>query len=219
MALTRLQMAVLALFLVVGCTAAPPRVDRTVDVGSGLKLGLALPSERWVVQSTVPDFLVEERAEHLEHELAEKGKQVSREDLLNLSRKRLSANELFVFNPQTRAVLEVDFSPLDKGESAPSRGTVANSARFAGESLSQEEGVTQASADVAKTRVYGAMAAYRLDAAYQHHGHSTRFVGVVGFADPCWFYLYYTDPLADAADLQEMDSLLRNLLVEGGKVK
>ncbi len=219
MRLRRLALMSLLLFILGGCATTPPQVNRTVQLNPDLSLGFALPSDRWVVEQAVPEFLVEERAEHLEHELEAQGKKISRDELLQLARKRLAANELFIYNPQTKAVLEVDFSPLEKGESAPSKGTVANSARFAGDSLSQEEGVTDAVTSTEKAKVYGAMAAYRLAASYKLHDQDTQFVGVVGFAEPYWFYLYYTDPLKDARDLQEMDIILRNLLLKSAGAK
>ncbi len=206
----------LSMLLIVGlsaCAATPPQVNRTVEISPGLSLGVYLPSDRWTMTSEIPEFLVEDRAEHIEHELAEKGQKVSRDQLLDAARKRLAANELFIFNPASKASMEIDFSPLKDGEAAPSRRTVAASARYAGDSLSQEEGVSEARFSDRKADVFGARDAYRLDADYKHHDEKTRFLGIVGFAAPYWFYAYYTDHLAVPSDHQEMDRIVRSLLI------
>ncbi len=203
-----------ALILLGGCSTTPPQVTRTVQINSEVSVGLNIPSERWVVSKDVPDFLVEDQAEHLAHELAAQGKKVSHNQLLAAARKRLGANELFVFNPVSKAHLEIDFSRLNKGEDPPAKRTVANSATYAGDSLAQEEGVSGLSSKNSKVKVHGARVAYRLDADYMHHESKTRFAGVIGFAAPYWFFFYYTDPLQDPRDFQEMDGMLQSLVVQ-----
>lgn len=189
----------------------------TLPLVPGLALQLELPSERWTLSREAPPFLVAETAEHLEHELLAQGKKVDAAALRVAAEKRLAANEAYVCNLTSGACLAVDFSALRDGESAPSRRTLAESARLSGESLESEEGATEVVQKSSRSSVTGAENAYRVDATYRHHGVAQRFVGIIGFVAPYWFYLYYTDPLRDPADLKEMEQILKALaLVPAG---
>ena len=206
--------SLLTLFcMIAGCAPPIPGVTRTVQINSDLTVGLAIPGQRWELARQIPEFLVEDQAEHLARELGGQGRNVSREELVALARKRLGTNELFLFNPATKAHLEVDFSPLFAQETAPSEEAVALSVRYAAESLSREEGVSDVRTRSKKVLVHGALAAYRLDAEFLMHGSRTRFVGVVGFYSPYWFYFYFTDPMKDPEDYEEMGNILKSLAI------
>lgn len=185
----------------------------TYRIAPGLTVEIALPSERWTVSQSPPSQSIAELAEHLKHDLEAQGKEATEEQLREVARKRLAANELFVFNSATGAHLDVDFSPLREGESPPSQKSVETSARYAGEGLGNEEGVSGVIYRVKKTEVSGAEAASRFDAEYSHHGEKRVLVGIVGFVQPYWFYLYYTDLLQDPQDRVEMEKILETLKI------
>lgn len=196
-----------------------PLAAETIRIGPDLVLELRLPGERWTFSRQAPDFLLEETAEHLEHELAGQGKQVDPGKLKAAAAKRLAVNEVFVFNPDSGAVLTIDFSPLREGENPPGRKTVATSARYAGDSLASEEGIAEVERKTVKTRVEGAEHASRVEARYRHHGEPTEFVGIIGFVKPYWFFLYYTDPLKDPRDAGEMNTILESVVLKAEAVK
>jgi hypothetical protein len=191
----------------------------TIRIGPGMVMELTLPGARWTITPQAPHFLLEETAEHLEHELAGQGKQLDSAKLKAAAAKRLSVNEAFVYNSESGAVLTIDFSPLREGEDPPGRKTVAASARYAGESLAGEEGYGEVDWESGKTRVEGARHAYRVDARYRYHGEPAAFVGVIGFARPYWFFFYYTDPLKDPRDAVEMGTILESVVLRVETVK
>lgn len=185
----------------------------TLELVPGLALQVELPGARWSISREAPSFLVEETAEHLEHELLAQGKKVDPAALEAAARKRLAANEAYIVNTASRAYLSIDFSPLREGERAPSKKAVAASAKYAGEGLVDEEGATEVSQKSDRTELEGAEAAYRVDASFRMHGEPRKFIGIVGFRAPYWFYLYYTDSLRDSADIHEMEQILRTLVL------
>ncbi len=191
---------------------AGPVFAETVEVVPGTFLEFSLPNERWQHASEPPTFLVDKTAAHLDPNMKKMiGSQTmsSRDVALKI----LSANELFIYNAASEAFLAVDFSPLREGEDAPSRRTIAASARLAGESLANEEGLSDVVQDTSKTRIDGADYAYRLDAGFHKHGDDIRFIGITGFAEPHWFYLYYTDYNQSSQDLAEMETLLKTVRI------
>lgn len=203
-----------------GCpaTTLPPSAQM-LTIKPDLKLGLPQLGSNWVVSQEVPEALVAETAEHLQHELEAQGKQVPHEKVLEAARKRLAANELFIYNPKTGATMTVDFSPLREDESNPRRATIEQSAMYAAQGLEEEEGLNEVTHSTAKTSMFGLQHAYRIDANFHKHGAATRFLGVVGFVAPYWCYFYYTDPLQDPKDFSEMSSLLQAMVVYSGESK
>ncbi len=186
----------------------------TIQVHPGLSVEVSLPGERWQISRQAPEFLVRELAEHATDGMRAKARKAGIDDPQEMARRMLSANEFYVFNPETRACLLVDFSPLKAGEEPPSNRVVKKSVQFAGESLSGEEGYSNVQTRTGKTAIRGAETAHRLDARFVKHGEEVRFVGIVGFAEPCWFFLYFTDPLEDERDWTEMAGILETLRVK-----
>ncbi len=190
---------------------------QTFQLAPGFTLDVSVPEGRWRISQTPPELLVEETAEHLEHEMAEKGQQVDPERLRDHARERLGANELFIFNPESGSNLMVDVSALGEGEAAPSKRAIQTSARYAGESLSSEEGVSNVTSEVNRVRLEGVRAAFRLDASYLQHEEPRTFVGIIGFADPYWVFIYYTDHRTDSADLPEAEEIFRSMRITGAR--
>lgn len=193
--------------------AVSPAASETLRLAPDLSLEMALPAEGWVMSSEPPPFLLESTAEHLEHELAAAGKEVDDAKVRALAARRLAANEAYVYNPASGAVLTIDVSPLREGEAPPSRRAVATSARYAGEGLADEEGVADLDQRSARVEVAGAEHAYRIDARYRHHEQPTQFIGIVGFVSPYWLYLYYTDRLVEPGDAAAVDRALATLVL------
>lgn len=208
-------LVVLLAGMVVPCFAGAVEIP----LGSGLSARFDLPSERWEVSAEAPEFLIDQQVHHLRHEAREKGAQVSDDQLQGLARRRLAANEQLVYNRNTQAVLLIDVSPLREEEEVPGDRAVKLSARYAGESLSSEEGVAEVDFRVRPVRMEGVGSVYRLEADYLLHGKPVRFIGQVGFAEGAWFYLYYTDHLADPLDYGEMESLLESFRFQGAAPK
>ncbi|MDY0268076.1 hypothetical protein [Trichloromonas sp.] len=201
---------ILSLLFLCAC-AKRPWPDHVLDVSPGRTLTIRIPPERWQNSPQAPVFLIEEMTEHLAHDLEAHDKKVDEAALQAAVDKRLAANEHYIFNPVSGAHLDIDFSPLAAGESAPSRSMVADSTRFAAQSLISEEGVTEVSQRVRRVRVKGADYAYSLDAAYRKHDVPTRFYGLIGFAGDAWFFFYYTDSGKDPEDYPEARCMLRSL--------
>ncbi|PLX80359.1 MAG: hypothetical protein C0615_01140 [Desulfuromonas sp.] len=189
-----------------------PVVDR-LQIADDIVIGLSYRLDRWQSESEAPDFLIEEFVHHIEHELAEKGLVRSEEEKIAVARKRLAANELFIFRSESGAWVSIDFSRLREGERAPDRRAVFNSAGYAAESLAGEEGVAALDYRVSAVRLPGAAYAFRLDADYLLHEEPHKFSGLIAFANPYWFYVYYNDPLTDREDFTDIDRMLRTLQV------
>jgi hypothetical protein len=183
-----------------------------IKISETTSLQLVVPSG-WLLAYEPPQKLLEEIAEHISHEATEKGQSPSQEQLLSAAKKRLAANEIILFNPDTLAYLTLDFSHLKQGERAPGKKSIKLSAKYAGESLEQEEGVSQLTGDSREFSVAGAWYAYRYDADYQHHDEKMAFSGVIGFSAPYWFFFYYTDFLQDPMDKIRSEQVLTSLQI------
>lgn len=184
-----------------------------VDISSNLRLYFTVP-DGWVSDSDPPQFLVEEMAEHIEHDAESKGQHPTSEQLQRAARQRFKDNEVLVYNPRTHSFMTLDFSRLRQGERPPSQNSIELSARYAGESLGNEEGVSKLSTRTSSANVAGAWYAHRLDASYRHHDKPMVFVGIVGFSTPFWFYFYYTDYQADDRDRDSAEMLLKSIRLE-----
>ena len=183
-----------------------------LEITGSISLDLRVP-EGWQLADKTPQKLLEIMAEHIRHDAEEKGYVPSEEQLLTAAEKRLSANEALLYNPETLAHMSLDFSPLRQGERAPSEKSVRLSAKYAGESLEQEEGVSELAGKVQKFPVEGAWYAYRYDANYLHHDEKTAFSGIIGFITNNWFYFYYTDYQKDPEDRKRAEEMLKELKI------
>jgi len=183
-----------------------------IEISPTTSLQFSVPTG-WLLADKPPMNLLEEMAEHISHEAAAKGHSPSKDQLLSAARKRLAENEVILYNPKTISHLTLDFSPLRQGERAPSEKSIKLSAKYAGESLEQEEGVSQHSGKTYETSVDGAWYAYRYDASYLHHDEKMAFSGVIGFKEPYWFFFYYTDYMQDPADRERLEQVLKSIKI------
>ena len=184
----------------------------TLDVGGGLAMELSVP-DGWTLTREAPIALLEEAAKHIAHEAADQGASPTHEQLIDAARKRMAANEAILYHEQSGAHLDIDFSPLDEGEKAPSSQTLRKSAKYAAQSLEGEEEVSDVVSGVDRIKIRGAKDAYLLSADYKHHGHPVRFLGVIGFVPDQWFFFYYTDPLKSKTAYGEMQQVFDSVLI------
>jgi hypothetical protein len=168
-------------------------------------------SEGWSLHLEPPDALVKEMAIHVAHEPA--AANATAEQIESVTRKRMAANEATVYHAASGAHLDIDFSPLDQGQSAPSSQTLRNSAKYAAQSLEGEEDVADVVWDVTSVRINGAREAFQLAADYKQHDSPMKFLGIIGYVEGYWFFLYYTDPGKDSATFGEMQTMIEQLVV------
>ena len=187
-------------------------IAELIKISDSTHLQFSVP-DGWLLADELPQKLLEEMAEHISHEATAKGHTPTPEQLLSAARKRLAANEVLLYNPETIAHMTLDFSPLKQGERAPSKKTIKLSAKYAGESLQQEEGVSQLVGKSKETSIDGAWYAYSYEAEYLHHEEKMAFSGTIGFSTPYWFFFYYTDYLQDPIDKSRAEQVLKSLKI------
>ena len=183
-----------------------------IEISETTSLQFSVP-DGWLLAKDPPQKLLEEMAEHISHEASEKGYSPTQEQLLTAARKRLAANEVLLYNPETIASLTLDLSHLRQGESAPTKKAMKLSAKYAGQSLEQEEGVSKLTGKMEEATIEGAWYAYRYNADYQHHEKKMAFSGVIGFSKPYWFFFYYTDYLHDPLDKTRVEQVFESLKI------
>jgi hypothetical protein len=111
------------------------------------------------------------------------------------------------------ANLLISFSAMDEGEEAPSSKTVAVSAQYAIGGV-EDEGWDVTSIQKADTEIAGAQTAQWFVIAYTHDGEANLFMGIVGFANPYWFWIYGNDHLKDPTDRGFIEQLMKNIQIE-----
>ncbi len=179
----------------------------------GLKVILPKVSDDWQAGTEAPADLLEHMIEHLREDAARNGQSPTEEQLRRAAQQRLATNELFVFNPETGAHLLISFSELEKDEAPPSMRAIELSARYAADGV-VDEGWENVKVRQDSAQIDGARSAQRFEIDYSHEGKDSRFVGVVGFAAPYWFWLYANDHLADPEDRQVIETLLSDIRLQ-----
>lgn len=187
----------------------------TFQLEPDLKIVLSELSDPWAASTEPNPELIDHLAEHVIEEAAEKGHQLSMAQARELAMKRAGNNQLFVSNRQSGAHLLISFSRLDQGETAPSAETVAKSAEYAADGVA-DEGWAVISRGQARTAVKGAQQAEWFSIEYTHEGETSRFMGIVGFADPYWFWFYGNDHLKDPADAKTLEKLMLGIEIQAG---
>jgi hypothetical protein len=190
--------------------SASPSHAAEIAVAENLIFEINL-SAGWTLHTEPPEALVKEAASHVAHEPA--AANATTAQIEKVARKRMAANEAFVYHAQSGAHLDIDFSPLEQGASAPSTRTLRTSAEYAAQSLEGEDDVTGLDWAVAPTTINGAVEVFLLSASYLQHEHPMTFLGYVGYARGYWFFLYVTVPGKHPAALQEMQSMLGHVAI------
>jgi hypothetical protein len=206
---------ILAALLVSGClpTHVPGRAPETLTIENELELSLVLPENGWELAREAPDFLVRQITDHLQEEAVASGLRLNDWQLQQVARKRLAVNEGFVVNPDSLAYLMIDFRRLSPDEAIPDKDSLVGSAYGAELSLRNERGVTEVSSKIRRFPIAGSQLAYRTDIRYRLHGHSRKFVGIVGRTGSYRFYFYFNDLLHDPVNAEQMDRLFRSLTI------
>jgi hypothetical protein len=184
---------------------ALPSYAAEIAVAENLIFEIKL-DEGWTLHSEPPEALVTEAATHVAHEPA--AANASAAQIEKVTRKRMAVNEAFIYHAASGAHLDVDFSPLEQGSSAPSLRTLRSSAEFAAQSLEGEKGVSDLVWDVASATIDGVDDTFMLSADYLQHGQPKAFRGYIGYVKEYWFFLYFTAAGRSSEALQEMQSML-----------
>lgn len=200
--------AILVTLLMICCLGPGLACSEDLVLPWGLTFHFEVPPDGWRFSAAPPDFLVAARTADAQAELAAGGKSVDPARLEAAVAKRLGEDEGFVFHPASKALLEIDFSPLRKDEDPPGEKTLADSARYAMQELEGEGGVAGFDGHTRKIEFPGLALAYRIDATFTMDGEPRKFLGIVGYQQPCWVFLYYTDPLANPGDFPAMEKML-----------
>lgn len=167
------------------------------------------PVSGWTVHlADPPEALVKEAAIHLAHDPA--AAKATPKQVEAVARKRLAVNEAIIYHAPSGAHLDIDFSPLEVGGSAPDSKTLKTSAEYAAQSLANEDDVANAEWDVRAADIAGAGETWLLAANFLKHGQPMVFRGYVGTVEGHWFFLYFTAPEDDPQVLREMESMLAN---------
>jgi len=209
-----MPLLVACLLLLLGSPAFAAEVE-SLTLADGTTLQFALPEAGWIFSRVPPDFLVRATMADLGRELAAQGKKPNPARTEQLARQRLGENEGFVYRPESESYLLIDFSPLGATEQPPGAGAIEASARAAAEVLQQEEGTAEVVADRREVPFPGLSTAWRLDARYRQDGAPRRFIGIIGFHDPYWVFLYYTDKGGGETDYGQMEALLASARIIG----
>jgi hypothetical protein len=189
---------------------------KTFQLKPDLKVVLPDVEAPWSVSTEPIEALVEHLSEHVIEEAAGKGKKLTEEQARQVALKRARSNQLFVVNKNSGAHLLISFSPLNKGESAPSARTVALSAKSAAGGVA-DEGWEVESTRFAVTAISGAQKAQWFAIDYTHEGERSLFMGIVGFAHPYWFWFYGNDHLENPEDKEILEKLMLGIKIEVDK--
>lgn len=182
----------------------------SVQISEKLSVDFSQPAG-WQLALEPPQVLIDEMAEHIAQKSSSKGYQPSQAQLLEAARKRLAINEVLLYNPVSKASFTIDFSRLRQGEKAPSEKAIELSAKYSGESLAGEEGVSNLHGQVSKTSIPGSSYSYKYDADYRQDQVQRHFSGIIGFIEPYWFYFYYNGPREDPLDRERAEAVFRSL--------
>jgi hypothetical protein len=182
-------------------------------LSADLAITFELPSERWQVVSEAPESAIQAMIDDMLHEAKVAGKQVDTSRLRSTAEKSLQINDLYVYNPETAAYLMVSISPTESGEEPPTRATVKASVDWTVEAIKDNSDVESGTYrfDVEKLKLPGATYAYLLDSDSPLHGAAHNFLGIIGFVETNWVFLYYNDKAENSKDVEEMRKLLESV--------
>jgi len=160
----------------------------------------------WTLYLEPPESLVQEMARHIAHDPSAAG--ATAEQISSVARNRLAANEGIIYHAASGAHLDIDFSPLDQGETAPDSRMLQHSAEIAAKSLEKEDDVSQLVWDISRATFPGIEQVFLLTAGYLQHDIPMVFLGYVGYTASSWVYLYAQAPGNDPVVLRDMKLML-----------
>ena len=177
-----------------------------------LKVIIPEMTRQWIVSTEPTTELVEHLAEHVFDDAIRKGQTPTNEQVQKVAMQRARNNDLFMVNHESGAHVLISFSAIDEGEKEPSSRTVANSARYAIDGV-EDEGWIVTSVRKAEIAMAGAQEAQWFAIDYTQDGKANLFMGMVGFANPYWFWFYGNDHLKDPKDRDFLEQLMKSIQI------
>jgi hypothetical protein len=159
-----------------------------------------------------PELLVRDIASHIAHEPA--ADSLTEEQIMQVAKKRLKANEGILYHEKSGAHLDLDFSKIPEGETQPRDHSLKTSAEYAGQSLSNEKDISETVWEVSPSYIRGLDRVYRLSARYNRHDQAFVFWGYIGAIKNHWVYLYFTAPVNQLDAISEMKVMFDEMSFE-----
>ncbi|MBD1400309.1 hypothetical protein [Pelovirga terrestris] len=219
----RLLFLLFLLVLTVGCTGPAKRLDpvnaialsapiapgfELHRVSSDLGLVLEILPEHWQATTEATAQMIEHQAEHEEENAINAGKQISRAEAMERARRFFeNSKDLYFLNTRSEAHFLFSFAKLKPQQPEPTAGHIAGSALAAMSGVTAE-GWTKHVEDHRPVQVKGTQHAHYFEIDYTQHGERQTFKGVVGYAQPYWFWFYTYDHLQDPQDQRMLKRLL-----------
>lgn len=166
----------------------------------------------WKATTEAPEEMVEHIAEHVKEEAQYAGKMMTDKEALEQARQRLKREELILFSEKSEAHILISFEARGDGEKVPTQGDVKLSAQYAVSGVG-DEGWVDVNARYLDSTVQGAQAVQRFSIDYKHEDEPGFFNGLVGYAEPFWFWVYAIEHGEDPTDRATIDGILSNLIV------
>lgn len=174
-------------------------------------LGLVLPklSDPWIVTRDPTEEMLEHQAEHAAEDALNAGRSISRAEALQQAKQHFAASDdLYFMNTESEAHLLFSVAPLGERQPEPDAGHVAQSASTAAAGVTAE-GWIKHSEEQRSIAVKGARHAEYFKIDYTKGSERGFFTGVVGYAQPYWFWLYAYDHRHDPGDRDLLATILQ----------
>lgn len=213
----------LILTIAVGCAGSAKRVDPvnaialSVPVDSDFELhqvssdlGLVVETlpAYWQVTTDATPHMLEHQAEHEEEDAWRAGVRITRTEALQRARRFFeNSKDLYFLNSRSETHLLFSFAKIKPQQPEPTADHLATSARAAMSGVTAE-GWTKHSEIHRPVQVKGAEHAHYFEIDYTKENERQLFKGVVGYAQPYWFWLYTYDHLHDPQDLALLGRIL-----------
>jgi hypothetical protein len=230
----RLLFLLFLLVLTVGCAGPAKRLDPvnaitlSAPVAPGFELhrlspdlGLVLETlpEHWQATTEATPHMIEHQAEHEEDNASNAGKQISRAEAMERARRFFeNSKDLYFLNTRSEAHFLFSFAKLKAQQPEPTADHVAGSALAAMSGVTAE-GWTKHAEGHRSVQVRGAQHAHYFEIDYTQHDERQIFKGVVGYAQPYWFWFYTYDHLQDPQDQRMLKRLLETIEIRTGAVQ
>ena len=227
----RLLFLLLLLGVAVGCTGPAKRldpvnaIDLSAPVAPGFELhqvssdlGLvieALP-EHWQVTTEATPHMIEHQAEHEEEDAIKAGGRISKAEAMERARRFFeNSKDLNFLNTRSEAHYLFSFARLKETQPEPTAAHVKSSSLVAMAGVTVE-GWTKHAEEERPVQVKGVQHAHYFEIDYTQHGERQIFKGVVGYAQPYWFWFYTYDHLQDPEDQLLLKRLLETFEIRTG---
>ena len=211
----RLLFLLFVLGLTVGCAGPAKRLDpvNAIALSAPVAPGLALhqvSTDLGVVLETLPGnwevtmeatpHMLEHQAEHEEEDALRAGSSITRAEALQRARRFFeNSKDLYFLNNVSEAHLLFSFAKIKPRQPEPTADHVASSALTAMSGVTAE-GWIKHSENHQPVQVKGAQHAHYFEIDYTKENERQLFKGVVGYAQPYWFWFYSYDHLHDPQD-------------------